>query len=175
VTLSRIKCDTVTGFVASRTCTLSNLSLVPITFHLRVPDDGQLASARSRANSLKQTTSTVALREFEIRPSSGVLAAQSRLDVSVELCSNTVRKYNTELHVDVDDVQQGLLLLPITARHDISLRASDTAFTVHATLTSICTAFHIVSKSLVEHCRPATALLIHPSFAQMLSNAWTYL
>jgi len=109
----------VAGFVSSRTCTLSNLSLVPITFHLRVPDDGQLPSARSRANSLTQPTSTVALKEFEIQPSSGVLAPQSRVDVQVDLCSNTARKYHTELHVDVDAVQQGLLLLPITARHVI--------------------------------------------------------
>jgi len=112
----------VAGFVASRTCTLSNLSLVPITFHLQIPDDGQLPSVRSRVNSLTQSTSTAALREFTISPSSGVLAPQSRVDVQVDLCSNTVRKYHTELHVDVDAVQQGLLLLPITARHVILLQ-----------------------------------------------------
>jgi len=45
-----------------------------------------------------------------------MLAPQSQLEIHVDLCSNTVRKYNTELHVDVDDVQQRLLVLPITAR-----------------------------------------------------------
>ena len=107
--------DCCAGFVSSRSCTLTNLSLVPISFHLRVPDDGQRVST-----SLRSTGSAV--REFEIMPSSGVLPAQSRLDVRVDLCSNTVCKYRTELHVDVDDVQQGLLLLPITARQVVSLR-----------------------------------------------------
>ena len=111
--------------MTSRTCTLSNLSLVPITFHLRVPHDGQRPSVRSRTNSpqhIHGTSSPLAApREFEIWPSSGVLAPQSRLDVRVDLCSNTVRKYHTELHVDVDDVQQGLLLLPLTARYVTSL------------------------------------------------------
>jgi len=111
----------VSGFVASRTCTLTNLSLVPITFHLQVPDDGQQPAVCSRTDTQLQSATTAAPREFQITPSSGVLAPQSRMDIHVELCSNTVRKYNTELHVDVDAVQQGLLLLPITARHVVLL------------------------------------------------------
>ena len=82
---------------------------MPVTFHLRVP---------SPVHSVNQS-STVALREFDISPSDGVLGAQSDVEINVELCSSCVRKYNTELHVDVDDVQQRLLLLPITARHVI--------------------------------------------------------
>jgi len=113
------------GFVSSRTCTLSNLSLVPITFHLRVPDDGQVPSARCLANSPRQPPSTVAPKEFEITPSCGVLAPQTQLEVTVDLCCSSVRKYNTELHVDVDDVQQGLLLLPITARHVVQQYVDD--------------------------------------------------
>ena len=92
------------------------MSLVPITFHLRVPDDGQLPSVCSRSASSQAADCTASVKEFEIVPSSGLLAAQSHVDICVTLCSNTVRKYHTELHVDVDDVQQGLLLLPITAR-----------------------------------------------------------
>jgi len=85
-------------------------------FHLHVPGDGQLPSVCSRADSQTQPLSSVTPREFEITPSSGMLAPQSQLEIHVDLCSNTVRKYNTELHVDVDDVQQRLLVLPITAR-----------------------------------------------------------
>jgi len=111
-----MKCVSGAGFTSSYTCTLSNLSLVPVTFHLRVPDDGQLPSVCSRSNSPKSAGSAASPREFEITPSSGVLAAQSGVEIRVDLCSNTIRKYHTELSVDVDDVQHGLLLLPITAR-----------------------------------------------------------
>ena len=76
-----------------------------------MPDNGQPPPQM-------ESTSALAPREFEITPSSGVLAPQSQLEVRVDLCLNTVRKYNTELHVDVDAIQQGLLLLPITARHE---------------------------------------------------------
>lgn len=62
------------------------------------------------------SSSSSSLREFEIVPSSGMLSAQSQMEISVQLCSQTVRKYNTELHVDVDGVQQALLILPVTAR-----------------------------------------------------------
>jgi len=114
-----MKCVVGAGFTSSRTCTLTNLSLVPVIFHLQVPGDGHLPSLCSRSNSTRSlgSVSTVtAPREFEIVPSSGMLGAQSQVEICVALCSNTVRKYHTELHVDVDDVQQGLLLLPITAR-----------------------------------------------------------
>jgi len=104
------------GFTSSCICTLTNLSLVPVTFHLRVPDDGQWPSICSRSESPRSAGSATSPREFEMVPSSGMLAAQSHMEIHVALCSNTVRKYRTELHVDVDDIQQGLLLLPITAR-----------------------------------------------------------
>jgi hydrocephalus-inducing protein len=55
-------------------------------------------------------------KEFEITPSSGLLQPQSEVEISVEICANTVRKYNTELCVDVEAVQDSLLLLPVTAR-----------------------------------------------------------
>jgi len=99
-------------------CTLTNLSLVPITFHLRVPDDD------SRSNSSAGSAS--GRREFELVPCSGLLAAQSQVEISVSLCSQTARKYHAELHVDADDIQQALLLLPITAR-----RVDSTVCTAH--------------------------------------------
>ena len=141
--------------MTSRTCTLSNLSLVPITFHLRVPNDGQRPSVRSRTNSPQHTHGTssplAAPREFEIWPSSGVLAPQSRLDVRVDLCSNTVRKYHTELHVDVDDVQQGLLLLPLTARYVTSLHDVSPTH-------PHCQVCHVTSRRLTD---PPTTACLH--------------
>ena len=103
------------GFVESRTCTLNNLSLVPVTFSLRVPNGNPESSIHSQTSSPEAAMST-AVKEFQVTPLNGVLEAQSQLEVHVVLCSRTLRKYRTELHVDVDGVQQSLLVLPITAR-----------------------------------------------------------
>jgi hypothetical protein len=113
------------GFEKTRKCILSNTSLVPVTYYLRIADDGRVPSVRSRSPSpVKQTgaaaiaasVTNVRRKEFEIKPRNGVLAPQSSVEICVELCSNRIHKYNTELCVDVEAVQDGLLRLPVVAR-----------------------------------------------------------
>lgn len=115
----------IVGFVTTRKCVLSNTSLVPVTYYLHMSNDGVAPSVRSRSPSPAKRSGSVAssaaathakLKEFEITPSSGLLPPQSDVEISVELCANAVRKYNTELCVDVEAVQDSLLLLPVTAR-----------------------------------------------------------
>lgn len=126
------------GFVSTRKCTLSNTSLVPVTYYLHMSNDGRVPSVRSRSPSPAKRTGSVAIsaaatpvkpKEFEITPSSGLLQPQSEVEISVEICANTVRKYNTELCVDVEAVQDSLLLLPVTARwlHNSVLTAAATS------------------------------------------------
>jgi len=88
-------------------------------------DDGRVPSVRSRSPSPVRKTGSAAVaaavtpmvpKEFMISPSSGLLAPQSEVEICVELCANTVRKYYTELCIDVEAVQNNLLLLPVTAR-----------------------------------------------------------
>lgn len=115
----------VAGFVSSQKCTLSNTSLVPVTFYLHMAEDGREPAVRSRSPSptgrsgsaaIAASVAPVAAKEFDINPSSGLLAPQSNIEISVELCANSVRKYNTALCVDVEAVQDSLLVLPATAR-----------------------------------------------------------
>lgn len=88
-------------------------------------NDGRVPSVRSRSPSPVKRSGSAAVaasvtrvvpKEFEISPSSGLLGPQSEVEITVELCPNTIRKYNTELCVDVEAVQDSLLLLPVTAR-----------------------------------------------------------
>jgi hydrocephalus-inducing protein len=55
-------------------------------------------------------------REFDIVPATGTIAALSSIKVAVTLCSNTVRKYETALVVDVAGVGDELVSLPILAK-----------------------------------------------------------
>lgn len=65
---------------------------------------------------MSEAGSTLPPREFKITPDEGHLAPQSEVKVKVELCSNTVKKYEVELVVDVEGVGDAMLTLPITAR-----------------------------------------------------------
>ena len=113
-----------------------------MTFSLRIPSDGNVASVSclsendsltSDANNSNMFNSTVNLavsingngkesalrappKEFEIAPSSGTIAALSSIKISVTLCSNSVKKYETAMFVDVDGVGEELVSLPIYAK-----------------------------------------------------------
>ena len=79
-----------TGFVNTRHCTLVNTSLIPMTFNLRVPADGiSNDDSHSRDSLIDSNISDVGStimpspKEFDITPSSGIIAPQGTMDIKV--------------------------------------------------------------------------------------------
>ncbi|XP_062997557.1 hydrocephalus-inducing protein homolog [Elgaria multicarinata webbii] len=117
--------DVSFGFPNTLSCCLSNTSLVPMTFSLRVPGDGpgepsvqshNQASDISRPTWRKACFGYTKPMEFTITPSRGTIRSQGLMDIKVTLCSNTVKTYETALVVDVKGSGEDVLALPITAR-----------------------------------------------------------
>lgn len=119
------------GFKHTQTCSLMNTSLVPMSFHLRVPGDGHTPSICATSDLDPETPRTASTprhglsgslaKEFEILPSTGTIPPQSEMKVAVTLTSNQMRKYENVMVVDVDHVGEEILSLPITARWDDEL------------------------------------------------------
>ncbi|EMP25540.1 Hydrocephalus-inducing protein like protein [Chelonia mydas] len=117
--------DVSFGFPRSLSCSLRNTSLIPMTFNLCIPGDGPGdPSVTSFVQTLditrtswrKGAQGSVKPKEFIITPSSGTIRSHGLLDIQVTLCSNTVKKYETALVVDVDGIGEEVLALLITAR-----------------------------------------------------------
>ncbi|NWU95982.1 HYDIN protein, partial [Upupa epops] len=117
--------DVSFGFPHTLSCCLTNTSLVPMTFNLRIPEDGRgdpsVTSFAQISNSThpswrKQVQGHVKPTEFTIKPCRGTIRSQGLLDIQVTLCSNTVRRYELALVVDVDGVGKEVLALLLTAR-----------------------------------------------------------
>ena len=107
------------GFVSSLTCSLHNTALVPMTYSLRVPGDGtgeSISSTSDYDSTLSDPTPAVPPKEFEITPPSGTLAPSSKATIKIDMCSNTVKKYEVGLVVDVKGVGEEILTLPISAK-----------------------------------------------------------
>ncbi|XP_013405663.1 hydrocephalus-inducing protein [Lingula anatina] len=107
------------GFVNTRHCTLVNTALVPMTFNLRVPGDGisdSISSLSDYDSNYSEAGSMLPPKEFEVVPSTGTLQPQSEVRIQVNVTSNTVKKYDMALVVDVDGVGDEVVSLPITAR-----------------------------------------------------------
>ena len=85
-------------FVNTKTFTLYNTSEIPMTYTLRVPQDGKMLQ-----------------KEFDIEPSTGTIVADGKVDIQVDFISTTVRVYEMYLTVDVQNVGEGLLSIPIKA------------------------------------------------------------
>ncbi|XP_039554354.1 hydrocephalus-inducing protein-like, partial [Passer montanus] len=116
--------DVSFGFPRTLNCCLFNTSLTPMVFHLYIPGDGlgepsidsstqmckcSSQSWRKEAQGLRRP------REFDIRPCRGTVRALGSQDIKVTLCSNTVGEYKLQLVLDVDDVGEKVLALPLTA------------------------------------------------------------
>uniref|UniRef100_A0A8C9LFZ1 HYDIN n=1 Tax=Pavo cristatus TaxID=9049 RepID=A0A8C9LFZ1_PAVCR len=117
--------DVSFGFPHTLSCRLSNTSLVPMTFSLRIPGDGSGApSVSSSAQVLDNTHLSWKMglpahpkpTEFTVMPCRGTIRARGTQDVQVTLCSNTVKQYEMALVVDVDGVGKEVLALLLTAR-----------------------------------------------------------
>ena len=67
--------------------TLVNTALVPMTFALRVPGDGngEVVCATSGEVTLGRTNLTVIPKEFVITPQMGTIAPQSELKIEVRI------------------------------------------------------------------------------------------
>ena len=107
------------GFVHSQTCTLNNTALVPMTYHLRVPGDGvgeSICSTSEYDSNVSEAGSSAPPKEFEITPSSGTMQPQSHTEVKVDICSNTMKKYDLALVVDIEGVGDEVLTVPISAK-----------------------------------------------------------
>nr|XP_023421731.1 hydrocephalus-inducing protein homolog [Cavia porcellus] len=116
--------DVSYGFPHTLMCSLNNTSLVPMTFKLRIPRDGNdlksTPSCEQASNKRLPGTSeeihTVKPKEFTITPTCGTIRPQGFAAIKVTLCSNTVQKYELALVVDVEGVGEEVLALLITAR-----------------------------------------------------------
>ncbi|ETE59636.1 Hydrocephalus-inducing protein, partial [Ophiophagus hannah] len=117
--------DVSFGFPQTLSCCLSNTSLVPMTFSLHVPGDGNgdpsirsqdQASDISRPMWRKAWFASAKPKEFTISPNYGTIRPQGFLDIEVTLCSNTVKTYETALVVDIKGSGEDVLALPISAR-----------------------------------------------------------
>ncbi|XP_042823900.1 hydrocephalus-inducing protein homolog isoform X5 [Panthera tigris] len=117
--------DVSFGFPHTLICSLNNTSLVPMTFKLRVPGDGDGQKSISRCEQYsdnkrplwnKDERPITKPKEFTITPSSGTIRPQGFAAIRVTLCSNTVQKYELALVVDVEGIGEEVLALLITAR-----------------------------------------------------------
>nr|XP_025867468.1 hydrocephalus-inducing protein homolog [Vulpes vulpes] len=117
--------DVSFGFPHTLICSLNNTSLVPMTFKLRVPGDGNGHKSISTCEQYsdnkipswnKDKIPIMKPKEFTITPSSGTIRPQGFAAIRVTLCSNTVQKYELALVVDVEGIGEEVLALLITAR-----------------------------------------------------------
>ncbi|KAM4733696.1 hydrocephalus-inducing protein homolog isoform 3-T4 [Anableps anableps] len=119
--------DVAFGFPATQTCTLFNTSFVPMTFALHVMGDGlgspSISSAKQVSDLSPKNWQGYAARdrrlrpvEFTVSPAAGTVDAMSDISIKVTLCSNTVKKYELALAVNVEGVGEEVMILPLNAR-----------------------------------------------------------
>ncbi|XP_058667047.1 hydrocephalus-inducing protein-like [Ammospiza caudacuta] len=112
------------GFPYTQRCRLTNSSAVPLTFQLRMSDDGTQPAVDSVDQIRRDTDPAwskgihfhVEPREFTINPSGGTILPQGHRDIEVTLCSNTVMEFYRRLLVDLEGIGKGVASLIITAR-----------------------------------------------------------
>ena len=103
----------------TQTCHLINTALVPMSYTLLVPGDGvgeSISSTSEYDSTISEVDSSIPPKEFQITPCSGTVEPQSKVKIQVDLCSNTLKKYDLCLVVGVEGVGEEVLTLPITGR-----------------------------------------------------------
>ncbi|NWR05597.1 HYDIN protein, partial [Paradoxornis webbianus] len=112
------------GFPYTKTCRLTNTSPMPLTFKLRMSNDGT-QPAVSCFDQIRSDSDPswregihfyVEPREFAINPSQGTILPQEHQDIEVTLCSNTVMEFYRKMLVDLVGLGKGLASLIIKAR-----------------------------------------------------------
>ncbi|XP_053911597.1 hydrocephalus-inducing protein homolog, partial [Cuculus canorus] len=113
------------GFPRTLSCCLSNTSSVPMTVDLRIPGDGSgepsvtssvLMSDNTHPSWKREAQGHRRPTEFTITPCRGTILPQGCLDIQVTLCSNTMKKYELALVMDVEGVGKNMSALLLTAR-----------------------------------------------------------
>ncbi|CAM9551896.1 unnamed protein product [Chrysoparadoxa australica] len=84
------------GCPVSKDLTLTNTSDISMTWHARIPQDGAYKK-----------------REFGLTPCSGTLAPGEECQIVLDLTSTTVKVYECYLSVDVENVGEELLSIPV--------------------------------------------------------------
>ncbi|XP_064242784.1 hydrocephalus-inducing protein homolog isoform X2 [Passer domesticus] len=112
------------GFPYTKSCRLTNNSVVPVTFKLRVLDDGAQPAVSSfdqiRSDSDPSWRNGIDFclqpREFTMNPSQGTILPQGHQDIKVTLCSNTVTTFCRRMLVDLEGIAEGVTSLILRAR-----------------------------------------------------------
>ncbi|NWZ92220.1 HYDIN protein, partial [Nesospiza acunhae] len=112
------------GFLYTQRCRLTNCSPVPVTFKLRMSDDGTQPAVDSMDQIRKEGDPSwrkgihfyVEPKEFTMNPSQGTILPQGHQDIEVTLCSNTVMDFYRRMLVDLEGVGKGVASVVITAR-----------------------------------------------------------
>ncbi|XP_038004455.1 hydrocephalus-inducing protein-like [Motacilla alba alba] len=112
------------GFPYTQSCRLTNISPEPLTFKLRMSDDGTQPAVDSIDQIRNDSDPAwrngihfyVEPREFTMNPSHGTILPQGHQDIEVTLCSNTVMNFYRKMVVDVEGIGKGAASLVITAR-----------------------------------------------------------
>ncbi|XP_072290521.1 hydrocephalus-inducing protein homolog [Eucyclogobius newberryi] len=129
--------DVAFGFPQTAICTLFNRSFVPMTFSLHVLGDGlglpsvscvQQVNDKSRSQWQGCTAKDrhVRPKEFTVNPESHCVPVMSEVTITVTLCSNTVKRYELALAVDVESVGEKIRTLPLIARCTVPYLEVDT-------------------------------------------------
>ncbi|NXV54793.1 HYDIN protein, partial [Molothrus ater] len=97
---------------------------VPLTFQLRMSDDGTQPAVDS-VDQIRRDTDLawregihfyVEPREFTMNPSQGTILPQGHQDIEVTLCSNTLMEFCRRMLVELEGIGKGVATLIITAR-----------------------------------------------------------
>ncbi|NWR25180.1 HYDIN protein, partial [Emberiza fucata] len=112
------------GFPYTQRCRLTNTSPVPVTFQLRMSDDGTQPAVDSLDQIRKEGDPSwrkgihfyLEPKEFTMNPSQGTILPQGHQDIEVTLCSNTVMDFYRRMLVDLEGIGKGVATLIITAR-----------------------------------------------------------
>ncbi|XP_057890421.1 hydrocephalus-inducing protein-like [Melospiza georgiana] len=113
------------GFPYTQRCRLTNSSPVPLTFQLRMSDDGTQPAVDSLDQIRREGDPSwrngihfyLEPKEFTINPSQGTILPQGHQDIEVTLCSNSVVDFYRRMLVDLEGFGKGVTALVITARY----------------------------------------------------------
>ena len=92
-----------------------------MTFNLRVASDSEARDSipTDRTDTNNEDLDDYNFKEFSLTPSIGIIPPQSEVKVLVEFVPHFIKKYDTSLIVDIEDVGTELLNLPINARSTV--------------------------------------------------------
>ncbi|XP_054152184.1 hydrocephalus-inducing protein homolog [Melozone crissalis] len=112
------------GFPYTQSCRLTNSSPVPVTFKLRMSEDGMQPAVSSFDQVRKEGDPSwdkgiqfcMEPREFTMNPSQGTIVPQGHQHIQVTLCSNTVTRFKRRLLVDLEGIAKEVASVFIIAR-----------------------------------------------------------